>query len=133
MYDGLPALHRTTSSEILEKHVNTLHIAQKAFIKCEADERIRRVSCHQVRAVEDAFESGEMVHHKRDGSTKWLGPGKVIFQDRRLVFVQHGGVYVRVSANKLTKCGKEFKGNGGGDGRKGGAMEIDDENRGSLR
>ena len=74
-----------------------------------------------------------MVHYKRDGSTKWLGPGKVIFQDGRLVFVGHGGVYVRVSTNRLIKCGKEFQENVGGDGSKGGAMGIDDKNRESLR
>ena len=86
-----------------------------------------------MRAVEDVFESGEMVYYKRDGSTKWLGPGKVIFQDGRLVFVRHGGVYVRVSTNRLIKCGKEFQENVSGDGSKGGAMGIDDKNRESLR
>ena len=79
------------------------------YIKCEADERIRRALCHQVRAVEDLLESGKMVYYKRDGSTKWLDLGKVIFQDGRLVFVWHGGVYVRASANRLIKCRKEFK------------------------
>ena len=38
-----------------------------------------------------------------------------------------------MSTNRLIKCGKEFKGNGGGDGRKGGAARTDDENSGSLR
>ena len=133
MTDGLPALHGTTSSEILAKHLNTLHTARKAFIKCEADERIRRALRHQVRAAEDVFESGEMVYYKRDGSTKCLSPGKVIFQDGRLVFVRHGGVYVRVSANRLIKCGKEFQENVGGDGSKRGAMGTDDKNRESLR
>ena len=128
MTDGLPALDGTTSSEILAKHLNALHTAQKAFINCEADDGIRRALRHQVRAVEDVFESVEMVYYKRDGSTKWLGPGKVIFQDGRL-----GGVYVRVSTNRLIKCGKEFKENVGGDGSKGGAMGIDDKNRESLR
>ena len=62
MTDGLSALHGTTSSEILEKHLNALHTARKACIKCEADERIRRALCHQMRAVEDVFESGKMVY-----------------------------------------------------------------------
>ena len=124
MTDGLPALHGTTSSEILEKHLNALHTARKAYIKCEADERIGRALRHQVRAVEDAFESGKMVYYKRNGSTEWLGLCKVIFQDGRLVFVQHGGVYIRGSTNRLIKCGKEFKGNGSSDDRKGGAMGI---------
>ena len=47
--------------------------------------------------------------------------------------LHHGGVYFRVSTNRLIKCGKSFKENGGSDGRKGGATGIDNENRGSLR
>ena len=108
MTDGLPALQGATSSQALEKHLNALHTARKAFIQCEADEKIRRALRHQVRAAEDHFESGEMVYYKRCGSKQWLGPGRVIFQDGRLVFVRHGGVYVRVSTNRLIKCGKEF-------------------------
>ena len=37
--DGLPALHGTTSSVILQKHLNALHTAWKAFIKCESEEQ----------------------------------------------------------------------------------------------
>ena len=40
------------------------------------------------------------------------------------------GVYVRVSTNRLIERGKDFKGNGGSDGRKGGTKGIDHENRG---
>ena len=38
-----------------------------------------------------------------------------------------------MSTNRLIKCGKEFKGNGGCHGRKEGPTGIDEENRGSLR
>ena len=30
-------------------------------------------------------------------------PGKVIFQDGQVVFVRHGGVYIRASTNRLVK------------------------------
>ena len=30
--------------------------------------------------------------YKRDGHDRWLGPGKVIFQDGKVVFVRHGGI-----------------------------------------
>ena len=80
MTDGLPALHGTTSSEILEKHINALHTAQKAFIKCEADERIRRVLRHQMTAVEDVSESGKMVYYKRMEAQNGLVPVKSYFR-----------------------------------------------------
>jgi hypothetical protein len=35
-----------------------------------------------------------------------MGPGKVIFQDGRLVFVRHGSIYVRVSTNRVIKYGE---------------------------
>jgi transposase InsO family protein len=109
MTGQLPSLHGATSSECLHKHLNALHSARKAFIQCEADEKIRRALRHQVRAVEEKFEPNDTVYYKREGHNKWLGPGKVIFQDGRLVFVRHGGVYVRVSTNRVIKHGSEFR------------------------
>ena len=38
-----------------------------------------------------------------------IGPGKVVFQDGRVVFVRHGGIFVRVSPNRLIKAGDEFQ------------------------
>jgi len=46
---------------------------------------------------------GIKFFYKRDGKEKWLGPGKVVFQDGKVVFVRHGGVFVRVSPNRLCK------------------------------
>ena len=42
-------------------------------------------------------------------SNKWKGPGIVICQDRKVAFIRHGSVYVRVSPNRLTKMGEEFR------------------------
>lgn len=44
------------------------------------------------------------MYYKREGRDRWLGPGRVVFQDRKVVFVRHGGVYVRVSPNRLQKA-----------------------------
>ena len=99
----LPSLQGSSSSEILVSHLNALHSARRAFVQCECDEKIRRALRHQVRAVDEIFYPGDKVFYKREGCNKWLGPGKVIFQDGRLVFVRHGGVYVRVSTNRLIK------------------------------
>ena len=71
--------------------------------KHPADERIRRALRNKVRASEQVFEHGDRVFYKREGKERWLGPGKVVFQDGKVVFVRHGGVFVRVSPNRLQK------------------------------
>ena len=99
----LPALQGTTSSEVFAEHLNALHAARKAFIQAEADERIKRALQNKVRASEHVFENGDRVFYKREEKERWLGPGKVVFQDGKVVFVRHGGVFVRVSPNRLQK------------------------------
>ena len=42
-------------------------------------------------------------------SNKWKGPGIVIGQDGKVVFIRYGSVYVRVSPNRPTKMGEEFR------------------------
>ena len=103
MNNNLPALQGTTSSEVFAQHLNALHAARKAFIQTEADERIRRALRNKVRASEQIFENGERVFYKREGKEWWLGPGTVVFQDGKVVFVRHGSVFVRVSPNRLQK------------------------------
>ena len=92
-----------TTSESLAKHLNALHSARKAFIESEANERVRRALRGKVRASEQRYNHGDLVYYKRDGSERWLGPGKVVFQDGGVIFVRHGGAFVRVSPNRLTK------------------------------
>ena len=103
MTEKLPALQGITTSEILKNHLDAMYSARKAFMKCQANELIRRALRHPIRTTDEVFLPGEHVFYKRDGSNKWLGPGKVIFQDGRVVFVRHGGTYVRVSTNRLRK------------------------------
>ncbi|CAC5360728.1 unnamed protein product [Mytilus coruscus] len=82
MQAQLPALEGTTSSEAFAKHFYMRH-GKHIF-------RLRQMK-----------ESAELCVQKQ-GKERWLGPGKVVFQDGK-VFVRHGGVFVRVSPNRLCK------------------------------
>lgn len=103
MTDKLPALEGTTQSEAFAKHLNVLHDARKAYIQTEADERLRRALRTKARAAEQIFENGDTVFYKREGKDRWLGPANVVFQEGKEVFIRHGGIFVRVSPNRLTK------------------------------
>jgi hypothetical protein len=109
MCDNVPALGGSTTSETFAKHINTLHSARHAFIQSESNERIRRALRHKVRASEESYVNGDRVFYKREGRDQWLGPAKVIFQDGKIVFVRHGGVFVRVSPNRLVKANMQVQ------------------------
>ena len=106
MNGGLPALEGRTSSETLAEHLNVLHSARKAFIESENSERIRKALTKKVCRNNTVYENGDSVWYKR--RDKWMGPGKVVFQDGKVIFVRHGSIYVRVSANRIVKKGEEF-------------------------
>ena len=82
--------------------------ARQAFIKSESCERIRRALAHKMRASEEKYFPGDEVYYKRENSELWLGPGKVVFQDGKVVFIRHGHVYVRASVNKIVRRGAEI-------------------------
>ena len=46
---------------------------------------------------------------KRQYSNRWHGPGKVIGQDGKVVFVRHGDQLVRVSTCRIVKFESEFQ------------------------
>ena len=71
-------------------------------------QRIRKALRHQVRATGGHFNKGDQVYFKRDGKKRWQGPGRVIGQDGKVVFVKHGNVYIRVPSYRLVHVGKEF-------------------------
>ena len=109
MVDQLPAFEGTTNSDVFAAHINALQSARRAYIEDESSSKVRKALKHKVRASSTKFSTGEKVFYKRDESNKWKGPGKVIGQDGKIVFVRHGNVYVRVSTNRLIKMGQEFR------------------------
>ena len=88
-------------SDILRKHLNTLHAARHASIKSESDERIRRALRHPVRATEVEFNQGDKVVYKRDDSNRWRGPGSIIGVDGKVAFIKHGSRLVRAPKCRL--------------------------------
>lgn len=94
----------------------------KHSIEIETNERIRRALHSKTRAAGDIYESGDMVYYKQERKERWLGPATVVFQDCKLVFMRHGGIFVRVSPNRLRRIHETI----GGD--ENGTVKTRDEN-----
>ena len=106
--DKPPALENTTISEKFARHLNALHSSRRAFVQAESSERIRRALRHKIRTSGEYYQHGDRVYYKRDDDHRWKGPGIVIGQDGKVVFVRHGSMYVRVPPCRLIRCGSEF-------------------------
>ena len=101
MCSNLASWNETTLSETLAKHLCILHDARKAFMQSESDERIRRALRNRIRTSEAVYQRGDKVFYKREGRQQWLGPAQVVFQDRKIVLLDHGGYFIKVSPNRL--------------------------------
>ena len=89
MQAELPTLEGSTGSKTFHKHRNALIEAHKVYIQSEADKRIRCPLQSKVRALDQFFDNIDLVFNKQEGKDYWLRPGKVIFQDGKVVFVRH--------------------------------------------
>ena len=95
--DKLPAPGGHASSEVVANHLNAKHEACKAFIECEALEKIRRALRHNVwQSTTLEFTPGDKVYYKHLNSDYWKGPAEVIGKDNHQVIVKHGGSLIRV-------------------------------------
>ena len=108
--DGPPSWEEGTVGEKLAKHLNVLHAARRAFTKSESCQKLKLALKSKIRTSNTIYNPGDSVYFKRERDEKWYGPGKVIFQDGKVIFVRYGSTFVRVSANRLTKTGSKAEG-----------------------
>jgi hypothetical protein len=52
----------------------------------------------------DKYQMGDKAFYKRPDNREWKGPGRVIGQDGKVVFIRYGGIFVRVHICRLKKC-----------------------------
>ena len=84
-----------------------IHAARRAFTKVESSDRIHRALKHKVRVNNEFFCNGDKVLFKRDDCNRWRGPGTVIDQDGKIVFIRYGEQLVRVNSCRLVKISNE--------------------------
>jgi G:T-mismatch repair DNA endonuclease (very short patch repair protein) len=63
-------------------------------MKAESSERFRKALRYNIRASENDYKSGQKVFDYKGG--RWRGPGVVIGEDHKVIFVKHGSFYYRV-------------------------------------
>lgn len=105
----LPALETETESNVLAKHLSTLHKTREEYIKSEASDKLRKAMKHNIRPTQHkVLRLSDKVYYKRNKSDRWKGPGKIVGLDGKTILVKHGSQIVRVHETDINKvCDSE--------------------------
>ena len=71
--DGPPTWEEKTASEMIAKHLNTLHAARKAFIHSESSSRLKIALKSKIRTNSEVYNYGDVVYYKRMKENKVVG------------------------------------------------------------
>ena len=100
--DNLPALTGVPTYKSLAEHLQAIHLARKAYVASQNDEKIRRALRHKVRSVEKPYTVGEKVYYKRDDQgIRWRGPASVIGIDGKVLILKHQESILRVASCRV--------------------------------
>ena len=98
-------------SELVRENLNAMHNAREAYIHQEASARLSRALNRQTRTYSDKeFVNGDDVFYKREASSRWQGPAKVLGKDSNQVLIKHGSSYLRVHPCRLLHKRENFGG-----------------------
>ena len=107
--EGLPAMEGKTHSEILAQHINSLQAARKVFTANETSERVRIAQKKKIKTNNEVYYTGDKVYCKHTLENTWRGPGRVQYQDGKVVFIRSGARMISTSVNRIVRVGEEFR------------------------
>ena len=80
----LTVLEGMSQTDIIVKHLNALHEANKAFIEAESNEKLHQVlKAKNLVTAGIIYEIGDIVYYKCKESNKWKCPAKVIGKEHK--------------------------------------------------
>ncbi len=88
-------------SKALEDQLKAMQECRTAFIKSQNCEKLKQALRTKMRTAQHVYNHGDYVYYKRPVDDRWLGPGRVIYQDGKVICVRHGRYFGQVHANRL--------------------------------
>ena len=80
----LTVLEGMSQTDIIVKHLNALHEANKAFIEAESNEKLHQVlKAKNLVTTGIIYEIGDIFYYKCKESNKWKCPAKVIGKEHK--------------------------------------------------
>ena len=94
-------LEAKSHSKALEDQLKALHECRTAYMKTQNCEKLKRALRTKMRTAQHVYNPGDYVYYRRQIDDRWLGPGKVVYQDGKVICVRHGKYFGQIHANRL--------------------------------
>ena len=103
--EGLQAMEGKTYYKVLAMHINSLQV----FTANLASERVRLDLKKKIRTNNEIYHPEGRVFWKHFHEDRWRGPGKVLYQDGKVVFIRSGARIISTSVNRILRVGEESR------------------------
>ena len=87
-------------SRAVQKTVNVMHKTRQAWAQTDNSNRLREAMKVPESHLE-RYENGENVCYKFGKDSRWHGPGKVIGQENKIIYIKHGGHIISTSQSRV--------------------------------
>ena len=97
-----PADNTEVSSRTVQDNLNLRQKTRDAWTKVDNSNRLSRAMKAQESHLVK-YNTGDTVYYKFGMDPNWHGPGKIVGQDNKVVFIRHGGRVIVSSQSRLYK------------------------------
>ena len=87
-------------SKSVAEHINALHAAREAFIKCEADKVLKQALKSRIYTQGQDISVGDWIYFKK--LRKWEGPVKITTRDGNLLYAVRNGRLLTINSDHAT-------------------------------
>ena len=98
-----PAQDGMTSSALIQKRLTGIFEARKALAKADNKARLKLAERSSRAPKLEKYEMGDQVYYKFGREPGWQGPGRIVAQDNKLVFIRHGRNIIVSSLARVSK------------------------------
>ena len=97
---GPPGFEEVVMSKSVAEHINALHAAREAFIKCEADKVLKQALKSRIYTQGQDISVGDWIYFKN--LRKWEGPVKITTRDGKLLYAVRNGRLLTINSDHAT-------------------------------
>ena len=97
---GPPGFEEVVMSKSVAEHINALHAAREAFIKCEADKVLKQALKSRIYTQGQDISVGDWIYFKN--LRKWEGPVKITTCDGKLLYAVRNGRLLTINSDHAT-------------------------------
>ena len=104
-----PAQTTRSKDELVQKNIKGIFEARLAVAKVENQKRLSTAekTTHAGKMI--FVKEGEWVYYRMGEDPDWQGPGRVLGQDGKLIFIRHGRNYIVASPSRVQKVTPEYE------------------------